>query len=156
MPPPKHEILKVVRKIQDAGINVIGNYIFGLPDDTHETMQETLDLAIEANCEFANFYCAMAYPGSKLYPMAAEHGWELPSSWIGYSQHSYETHPLRTEALSSAQVLKFRDQAFTRYFSNPRYLELVQRRFGDDVLSHVKQMTQLGLKRKLLEEAVTA
>ena len=150
------EILKVVRKIQDAGINVIGNYIFGLPDDTHETMQETLDLAIEANCEFANFYCAMAYPGSKLYPMAAEHGWELPSSWIGYSQHSYETHPLRTEALSSAQVLKFRDQAFTRYFSNPRYLELVQRRFGDDVLSHVKQMTQLGLKRKLLEEAVTA
>ena len=92
------EILQVVKKIQDAGINVIGNYIFGLPDDTFESMQETLDLAIEANCEFANFYCAMAYPGSKLYTMALEKGWELPDSWIGYSQHSFETMPLRTDA----------------------------------------------------------
>ena len=150
------EILKVVRKIQDAGINVIGNYIFGLPDDTEQTMQETLDLAIEANCEFANFYCAMAYPGSKLYRMALEQGWDLPASWIGYSQHSYEAHPLRTEALTSAEVLKFRDQAFTRYFTNPGYLDLVRRRFGADVLSHVQQMTQVGLKRKLLEEAVAA
>jgi len=150
------EILNVVSKIQAAGINVIGNYIFGLPDDTHETMRETLELAIEANCEFANFYCAMAYPGSKLYKMALENGWQLPSSWIGFSQHSYETHPLRTEALTSAEVLKFRDEAFTTYFSNPRYLDLVRRRFGDDVLSHVKDMTKIGLKRKLLEEPVTA
>jgi radical SAM superfamily enzyme YgiQ (UPF0313 family) len=150
------DILKVVRRIQDAGINVIGNYIFGLPDDTETTMQETLDLAMEANCEFANFYCAMAYPGSKLYQMALDNGWPLPAAWIGYSQHSYETHPLRTEALSSAQVLKFRDAAFTRYFTNPRYLDLVRRRFGEDVLAHVGQMTQVGLKRKLLEEAVAA
>jgi anaerobic magnesium-protoporphyrin IX monomethyl ester cyclase len=150
------EILKVVRRIQEAGINVIGNYIFGLPDDTHQTMQETLDLAMEANCEFANFYCAMAYPGSKLYGMALEQGWALPASWIGYSQHSYETHPLRTEALTSAEVLGFRDQAFKRYFTSPGYLELVRRRFGEGAVSHVKQMTQLGLRRKLLEEAVTA
>ena len=150
------EILKVVRRIQEAGINVIGNYIFGLPDDTRQTMQETLDLAMEANCEFANFYCAMAYPGSKLYGMALEQGWALPASWIGYSQHSYETHPLRTEALTSAEVLRFRDEAFQRYFTSPGYLDLVRRRFGSDVVSHVKQMTELRLKRKLLEEAVTA
>ena len=150
------EILKVVRKIQDAGINVIGNYIFGLPDDTHDTMRETLALSLEANCEFANFYCAMAYPGSKLYQMALDQGWQLPRSWIGYSQHSYESHPLRTEALTSAEVLKFRDEAFTRYYTDPRYLELVRRRFGEDVLSHVQQMTRVGLRRKLLEEAVAA
>ena len=143
------EILQVVRKIQDAGINVIGNYIFGLPDDTHESMQETLDLAIEANCEFANFYCAMAYPGSKLYTLAIENGWALPESWIGYSQHSYETLPLRTDVLSAAEVLKFRDQAFMTYFKNPRYLDLVARKFGPEVLRHIEQMTQIQLKRKL-------
>lgn len=149
------EILKVVRKIQDAGINVIGNYIFGLPDDTHQSMQETLDLAIEANCEFANFYCAMAYPGSKLYTMATEKGWELPSSWIGYSQHSYETHPLRTEALTSAEVLKFRDDAFDTYFRNAKYLDFVEKKFGADVRTHVQDMTKIRLKRKLLEEMVS-
>ncbi len=145
------EILKVVRKIQDAGINVIGNYIFGLPDDTHASMQETLDLALEANCEFANFYCAMAYPGSKLYSLAVEKRWQLPESWIGYSQHSYESLPLRTDTLSSAQVLKFRDDAFHRYFTDAGYLGMAQRRFGEDVVAHLRDMTKIRLRRKLLE-----
>jgi radical SAM superfamily enzyme YgiQ (UPF0313 family) len=144
------DIIATVRKIQDAGINVIGNYIFGLPDDTHESMQETLDLALEANCEFANFYCAMAYPGSKLYNMALEKNWELPSSWIGYSQHSYECLPLRTEVLSAAEVLKFRDEAFTRYFTDANYLALVERKFGKDVVQHLHEMTKIKLRRKIL------
>ena len=143
------QILEAVRKIQDADIYVIGNYIFGLPDDTHESMQETLELAIEANCEFANFYSAMAYPGSQLYRMAVEKGWDLPGSWIGYSQHSYETLPLRTDVLSAAEVLKFRDEAFMRYFRNSKYLDMVQKEFGEDVIQHIKDMTQIKLKRKL-------
>jgi anaerobic magnesium-protoporphyrin IX monomethyl ester cyclase len=144
------DIIKTVRRIQDHGINVIGNYIFGLPDDTHESMQETLDLALQANCEFANFYCAMAYPGSKLYTMAVEQNWQLPESWIGYSQHSYETLPLRTETLSSAEVLKFRDEAFMTYFKAPGYLQLVQRKFGSAVVEHLNDMTKIRLKRKIL------
>lgn len=147
------EILEVVRKIQAAGINVIGNYIFGLPDDTFESMQETLELAIEANCEFANFYCAMAYPGSKLYNLAIENHWELPDSWIGYSQHGYECKPLRTDVLTAAQVLNFRDQAFVKYFTNPRYLELVKKKFGQKVHDHVVDMTKIKLRRKIVEEA---
>jgi hypothetical protein len=115
-------------------------------------MQETLDLALEANCEFANFYCAMAYPGSKLYTMAVDKKWELPDSWIGYSQHSYETLPLRTDALTSAEVLKFRDDAFHRYFTNDSYLALVRRKFGEDVVSHIRDMTKIRLKRQLLEQ----
>ncbi len=143
------DIIRVVRDIQDAGINVIGNYIFGLPDDTFESMQDTLDLAMEANCEFANFYAAMAYPGSKLYGMAIEHGWELPDSWIGYSQHSYECKPLPTAALSSADVLRFRDEAFVKYFTSRRYLDLVERKFGRDVLAHIERMLEIRLPRKI-------
>jgi radical SAM superfamily enzyme YgiQ (UPF0313 family) len=143
------DILKVVRKIQDAGIHVIGNYIFGLPDDTFESMQDTLELAIEANCEFANFYSAMAYPGSKLYKMAIENNWELPKSWIGYSQHSFESHPLRTNVLTSGEVLKFRDEAFMKYFKNEKYLSLVKNKFGDAVLENIKAMTEIKLKRML-------
>jgi anaerobic magnesium-protoporphyrin IX monomethyl ester cyclase len=144
------DIIATVRKIQEAGIHVIGNYIFGLPDDTHESMQETLELALEANCEFANFYCAMAYPGSKLYDMALENNWPLPESWIGFSQHSYETFPLRTEALTNAEVLKFRDEAFIKYFTHPKYLSMVEKKFGPEVLEHLKQMTKIKLKRKIL------
>lgn len=147
------DIIHNVRKIQDAGIYVIGNYIFGLPDDTLQSMQETLDLAIECNCEFANFYCAMAYPGSKLYTLALEKGWELPDSWIGYSQHSYECNPLKTETLTSAQVLRFRDEAFMKYFMAPSYLSMIRDKFGDAVLANIRDMTRIQLKRKILETA---
>ncbi len=146
------QILQVVKKIQDAGIHVIGNYIFGLPDDTYESMGETLQLAIDANCEFANFYCAMAYPGSKLYTMAVEKGWELPDSWIGYSQHAYETKPLRSEALPAVEILRYRDEAFHRYFTNPNYLALVKRKFGQAVHDHILDMTKIKLRRKLIDE----
>jgi radical SAM superfamily enzyme YgiQ (UPF0313 family) len=150
------DIVRTVKDIQSAGINVIGNYIFGLPDDTHASMRETLDLALETNCEFANFYCAMAYPGSKLYTMAIENGWALPDSWIGYSQHSYEALPLRTETLTSAEVLKFRDEAFHNYFTNPRYLDMVRKKFGEEVVAHLRDMTRIKLKRKLLSDTELA
>jgi radical SAM superfamily enzyme YgiQ (UPF0313 family) len=139
-----------IGKVKDAGINIIGNYIFGLPEDTMETMQETLDLAQELNCEFANFYCAMAYPGSPLYLQALERGWKLPDRWSGYSQHAYDTQPLPTKHLSAADVLRFRDDAFDTYFTDPGYLRMVRERFGEPTVAHIQQMTSHRLKRQLL------
>ncbi len=153
----KHDdIVGIVREIQKANINVIGNYIFGLPDDDEASMRETLELAKDLNCEFSNFYSAMAYPGSPLYKMAVEKGWELPDSWGGYSQHSFDAKPLRTEKVSAGQVLKFRDEAFHEYFANPRYLDMVTQRFGWDTRKHVEQMSKHRLKRKLVDELVPA
>ena len=59
------------------GFYVGANYIFGLPDDDKESMQQTL-IFIRINSEWANFYSAMAYPGSQLYPMAIKKKWKLP------------------------------------------------------------------------------
>ena len=153
----KHDdIVGIVREIQKAGINVIGNYIFGLPDDDEQSMRETLELAKELNCEFSNFYSAMAYPGSPLYKMAVENGWELPDTWGGYSQHSYDSKPLRTEKVSAAKVLQFRDDAFHEYFSNPRYLDMVTQRFGWDTRKHVEDMSKHRLRRKIVDELIPA
>lgn len=143
----QEDIRNIVKKIQDAGIYVIGNYIFGLPDDNHETMQATLDLALELNCEFANIYSAMAYPGSPLYAMAVKNNWPLPKKWSGYSQQSEDCLPLPTQYLSSAEVLRFRDKAFHIYFSNPRYLEMIRQKFGEKTVQHIREMERVRLKR---------
>ncbi|NEO83080.1 MAG: radical SAM protein [Spirulina sp. SIO3F2] len=143
------DIYKTIRKIRNAGINVIGNYIFGLPEDNFESMQATLDLALELNCEFANFYSTMAYPGSQLYNLALRKGWELPSSWAGYSQHAFESLPLRTQYLSAAQVLVFRDNAFQSYFSSPHYLKMINEKFGKGTVQHIKKMAAHKLERKI-------
>lgn len=146
------DIKQVVKTVQDSGIHVGANYIFGLPDDTLETMRETLDLAKELNTEYANFYCAMAYPGSALYNIALSEGLELPEDWIGYSQHSYVMKPLSSKYVSAKEIVKFRDNAFHEYFENSEYLDMLEEKFGKDVRVHMSEITKTRLKRKILEE----
>lgn len=143
------EVYDTISKVKAAGINVIGNFIFGLPEDDLSSMQETLKMALSLNCEFANLYSAMAYPGSPLYDMALAQGWELPERWSGYSQHSIDSKPLRTKYLSSADVLEFRDAAFQNYFNAPSYLNMVRDRFGEETVEHIRRMTTHKLVRQI-------
>jgi len=144
----QEDAISAVAAFKKAGIYVIGNFLFGLPEDDLESMRETLDLAKELNCEFANFYCAMAYPGSKLYEHAKREKLPLPDSWSGYSQHAYDTLPLPTKYLRGEEVLRFRDAAFTEYFMNPRYLSMIESTFGTQVADHIREMASQKLSRK--------
>lgn len=146
----QEDVFRVVKQIRDAGINVIGNYIFGLPEDDLDTMRSTLDMAIELNCEFANLYSAMAYPGSPLYTLAVRQGLPLPRSWTGYSQHSRDCLPLPTRYLSAREVLRFRDEAFQAYHTHPRYLAMIARKFGIGTVEDIRRMTAHRLERDLL------
>ena len=141
------DIETVVREIQEAGIRVLANFMFGLADDTFETMEETLCFAKKLNAEFANFYSVMAYPGSKLYDEALQNGFALPKKWVDFSQHSPNQIPLPTKYLQPMEVLKFRDYAWNCYFNNPKYLKLIEERFGKEVLEHILFMTSKTLKR---------
>ena len=143
----QEEIFKTLDKVREAGIHIGANYIFGLPEDDMKSMQATLDLALEVNAEWPNFYCAMAYPGSQLYTLALQNGWPLPERWSGYSQYSVDTLPLPTNHLSAGEVLRFRDQAFQVYFNNPRYLEMITRKFGAETTRHIREMASYRLVR---------
>lgn len=155
------DIGAAVDRVRKHGIYVGANYIFGLPDDDLASMQETLDLALDLNTEWANFYSAMAYPGSALYDVARAKGWSLPDDpggpgWIGYSQHGYDCLPLPTEHLTATQVLDFRDKAFQTYFSSDSYRSLVERSFGAHVRAHVDAMVSVPLKRRHHSETAFA
>lgn len=144
-------IIETVRMIQAAGIYVIGNYIFGLPADTHATMQRTLDLALELHCEWANFYSAMAYPGSALYDHAVKKGTRLPRTWAGYAQLSRECVPLSTDTLFSEEVLAFRDAAFRTYFSDASILGHLRGTFGEAAVAEVQAVASRSLPRDILD-----
>ncbi len=144
-------IREVVTLTQANGIFVMGNFMFGLPEDDLSTMQQTLDLALELRCEYANFYVTMAYPGSVLYEEMSAQGAGLSSDWAAYSQLGAETRPLGTKHLSPAQVLKFRDWAFEQYYNDPRYLAMIEQKFGIQSVRHIKEMLSCKVNRKLLE-----
>lgn len=144
------KVLDLINNIRDAGINVGGNYIFGLPYDTKESMEATLQFAIENPTEMANFYSAMAYPGSPLYNQARIFGQELPTTYSGFSQHSYDTLNLGNDNLSSAEILAFRDKAWDTYHSSEKYLNLLENKFGQKARDELDSTKKIKLKRKLL------
>jgi anaerobic magnesium-protoporphyrin IX monomethyl ester cyclase len=140
----------IALQIKESGIYINANWIFGLPEETWYSMLSTLHLAQRINSEWVNIYCAMAYPGSKLYTEAIEQGLSLPLTWDGYSQYSPKTLPLYTERLQSFEILSFRDYAFKTYYSNPMYQNMIMGKFGPSTVDHIKDILKIELKRDII------
>ena len=145
------DVNKVIQQVHEADIEVMGNYIFGLPGDTKSSMQKTLDLSIELNTMGWNAHASTPLPGSELYKIAIENGSDLPNNYEGYSFHSYDALPLPNENLTAAEMLEFRDNAFNIYHSNKRFLNKVQNKYGKTAVENIKEMTKVKLRRKILE-----
>jgi len=143
------DIKRVISQIHDANIEVMANYIFGLPGDTVESMRKTLDFSKDLCTSGWNAYAAMALPGSQLYKDAILKNTKLPDSYEGYSFHGYETLPLPTESLSAEEVLKFRDSAFSEYHSSGAFLDRIKNKFGENAVKNIKDMLKIKIVRKI-------
>jgi len=144
------DVSSVVRLIQQHDIGVAANYIFGFPDDTIDTMHQTLDLAIELNTEMCNMYPCQALPGSPLHIKAKQENWDLPSAYQGYGFLSYETYPLATKHVSASEVVKFRDDAWETYHLNPKFLGLIEEKYGLESRNNIEELAKVKLKRRIL------
>ena len=146
------DIKNVINKIHDADIEVMANYIYGLPGDTKETIEETFELSLDLCTSGWNTYAAMALPGSLLYKEAVEQDIELPKNYRGYSFHGYETVCLPTEKLKNWEILKMRDEDFIKYHTNSFFLDRIEKKFGVKQKNNILEMTKIKLKRKIVEE----
>jgi radical SAM superfamily enzyme YgiQ (UPF0313 family) len=144
------DVSSVTKLIQQHDIGVAANYIFGFPEDTLETMQQTLDLALELNTEMANLYPCQALPGSPLHLRAKQEGWQLPDTYQGYGFLSYEASPMATKYVSAADVVRFRDKAWQTYHTNPAFLKVVEDKFGSTAREGIQELTKISLRRKIL------
>lgn len=138
---------RAIEWTRQAGIHMVGNFIFGLPEDDFKTMRMSLDMAKKYNFEFANFYCAMAYPGTSLYDQAVKESVELPKTWSGFGQYSADSKPLPTRYLKSWEVLKFRDEAFMEYYTNPAHLKMIEEKFGAEAVALIRKILAIKIPR---------
>ena len=143
------DVKKVIEEVHEADINVMANYIYGLPGDTKETIEKTFKLSLDLCTAGWNTYGAMALPGSSLYKDALNKGIKLPETYEGYSFHSYETLPLPTEKLSAKEVITLRDEAFNKYHNYKPFLQLIEKKFGKEAAENIIEMTKIKLKRKI-------
>lgn len=143
-------IREVAQQIHNSGIEIMGNYLFGLTGDDHDSMQKTFDLSVELNTLGWNAYAVMPLPGSQIYKKARENNEIIPQDYLDYSFHSYTTRPVGTDNLSPEEILKFRDDAFTKYHNNPIFLKKIEDKFGKKASENIIEMSKIKLKRKIL------
>lgn len=147
------DVRKVVEKVHEAGIEIMANYIYGLPGDTKETIEKTFELSKELCTSGWNTYAAMALPGTKLYYESLKNSVDLPKTYDGYSFHSYKTLPLPTKELKAYEILSLRDENFIKYHNYQPFLDRIKDRFGIEALNNIIKITRIRLKREIIENA---
>ena len=148
------DVTKIVKQVEASDINVLANYIYGLPGETRESIEHTYKLSEELNTLGWNTYAAMALPGSQLYSDALKNNIPLPEKYEEFSFHSYSTKPLPTEYLEAHEILKLRDEKFIQYFTNSNFLEKIEKKFGINAVKNIQDMVKIKLKRKIIEEKI--
>jgi len=142
------DVKDIVRKIESFDIEVINNYMFGMTGDTYETMKETLDLAIELNTSGANFNPTIIFPGSSLFTEVYNSGVELPPTYSGYSYYSKDSFPNPTDSLTREEILKFRDDAFIKYFNRKEWFDKIKQKFGQETVDIYKDLLKVTIIRE--------
>ena len=70
----KEKVREVINKTHEAGIVTKGNFIFGLPGETHDSIRETIQFARSLKLDYAQHTFLQPLPGSELYETAGKYG----------------------------------------------------------------------------------
>ncbi len=118
------QIEKAVAMVKNAGIKSMGHFIFGLPGETKETAQKTTKFALASGVNYAQFYCAIPYPKTKLGVLVRKNNWLKTDD---YSQYDLTKSVMRNETLTLGQVKKFRDRAYRKFYFRPKmFIQIVR------------------------------
>jgi radical SAM superfamily enzyme YgiQ (UPF0313 family) len=63
---------EAIKMVKGAGMEVRAFFILGFPEETIETMQDTINFSLSNSIDYATFYLPQAYPGTKLYEAAVK------------------------------------------------------------------------------------
>lgn len=105
-----------VRLTQAAGIEVRAAFVFGTPGETEETIQETLDYAIELDPDIAIFNITTPYPGTQLYAWAEERKLLLSRDWWDYELGG----AILDLPLAGEKIRAMYDKAFKAFYNRPK------------------------------------
>jgi radical SAM superfamily enzyme YgiQ (UPF0313 family) len=106
-----------------AGLLVHGCFMIGNPGETLQTLFKTLDFAKRLNCDTAQFFPLMIYPGTEAYGWAQEKGYIASknfSDWL--TQEGLHSTVLNTEDLSAKELMNFCDYARRQFYLRPNYI----------------------------------
>jgi radical SAM superfamily enzyme YgiQ (UPF0313 family) len=101
---------------REAGLQVTAHFVIGYPGETEDTIRETIEFACSLPLDYAQFYCAVPFPGSELFKKARQQGWLADAPWERFEQNF---SALNCPGLSAARIMALRRLAYRRFYSRP-------------------------------------
>jgi len=113
----KQKYKDVVRIAHAHGIEVRAGFIIGNMEETWETMEESLQFAIDLDVDFFQLSISTPYPGTALFKQAVEEGRLRHTEYKRYGQGE---PVVRLDNLTSEQIAQFERYAFRKFYIRPR------------------------------------
>ena len=113
------QVREVTRWCQDTGIEVNPSFILGLPGETRETGEKTIQFALELNPDFAEFFACQPLPGTVIYEQAHRTGRLISSKFTGGVHEPKFIPSGYPDADSIRRMIK---SAYRRFYLRPSYL----------------------------------
>ncbi len=112
----KEQFREAVKIMKSLNLPCIASYIIGLPGDTHETIQETIDFAFELDAEQSKFMILTPLPGTKVYDMAVQRGLADPNSLEQLEAlNYYDSVSINLSNVSDEDLIRYQDIAYERF-----------------------------------------
>jgi hopanoid biosynthesis associated radical SAM protein HpnJ len=114
------------------GIKVHGTFILGLPGETEETIEKTIEYAKEINPHTIQISLAAPYPGTRLYNEAVENGWMEDNKTINLvSDKGVQLAAISYPHLSKEQIYHGVERFYRRFYFRPSKIwEIVREMLG--------------------------
>lgn len=127
------EFLEVNQRLAETGIETWYNYMTGFPDETHDDIRMTVNLALDLlagnpNALNNTFYTLSPYPGTEIGKLYKDRMPDSLAGWIDFDRHNYNApwHNPQTRTLLKRLTFssKFVGRRLTRLFDNRSLHEL--------------------------------
>jgi radical SAM superfamily enzyme YgiQ (UPF0313 family) len=114
------DMRKAAMLCKEAGILFSALVIIGLPGETKDTIQESVDLMKEIDPFYTQFTFAVPFPNTEMYSYYKENDLILTDDWSRYCPIGEPI--VRTEALTREQLIELRKSAYLQLLLRPGYL----------------------------------
>jgi hopanoid biosynthesis associated radical SAM protein HpnJ len=101
------------------GLVIHGDFIMGLPGETHETINNTIAFAKELDVETIQVSVAHAYPGTELYDYAVQNGFMVKDSKM-VDEGGHQLAHIQYPGLPADEILSAVHRFYDEYYFRPK------------------------------------
>ncbi len=112
-----------VKWAHDAGIEIRGSFILGLPKETPEMARRTAEFAVELDLDYAQFCLNTPFPGTEMNEICKSGKYGKFDESAGYDKYTIHSALFLPSGYESVdQLLRIQKWAYRRFYFRPRYL----------------------------------